>query len=105
VGVSPDQHWVTRYPDTLVYHYPMTDAPNNLAELRAIKDPLRLIAAADAYIDAREKAIKDARQMRDDAIGKLAVEHGIAKAARMIEKSPSTVKNLKRAYEAAHPGK
>jgi hypothetical protein len=69
-----------------------TNVPSTVDELRQITDPVQLIHTADAYIAHREADIRDARALRDAAIGALAREHGPAAAARMSGRSVSTVK-------------
>jgi hypothetical protein len=73
----------------------MTDAPRNLDELRAIKDPEQLVHAATAYIKAGEQKLTDARTVRDKAIKALVKQHGLAETARRTGLSQSTVKIAK----------
>jgi hypothetical protein len=73
----------------------MTDAPRNLDELRAIKDPQELIQAAHAYIEAGETKLSDARKLRDEAVRVLVKKHGLAETARRTGLSQSTVKMIR----------
>lgn len=75
----------------------MTDAPPNLEALHAIKDPAKQVLAAKAYIEAREKAIDQARGIRDAAIRALLAKHGPTQVATMAQVSVSHVKSVRHA--------
>jgi hypothetical protein len=70
--------------------------PNNLQELRAVPDPATRAKAAAAYIEARETAIKEARQIRDDAIREYSEAHSLAETAAACGVSIATVKVVRR---------
>lgn len=70
--------------------------PRNLDELRAIREPAARAVAAKAYIEQREQAIKEARQLRDDAIRAYSETHSISETAVACEVSPATVKVIRR---------
>lgn len=70
--------------------------PRNLEELRAVSDPAERAIAAKAYIEAREEAISEARQIRDEAIRAYAKTHSISETAAACGVSPATVKVVRR---------
>jgi hypothetical protein len=70
----------------------VTIAPRNLDGLRAVRGLEAKISAADAYIAAREAAIRAALAIRNTAILALACQHGPAEAARRAGRSNSHVK-------------
>lgn len=53
------------------------------------------IAAADAYIVARQEAIKEARAIRNADVRHLVAEHGLAATARMTGMPLATVKSVR----------
>lgn len=70
-------------------------SPANITELRALPSGVERIQAADAYIAARETAIREARTIRDGDVRALVAEHGPAEAARRAGLSLSTVKIIR----------
>jgi DNA invertase Pin-like site-specific DNA recombinase len=67
-----------------------------LDELRAIREPAARAVAAKAYIEQREQAIKEARQIRDDAVRAYSKTHSISETANMCGVSQATVKVIRR---------
>jgi hypothetical protein len=78
----------------------MTDAPRNIDELRAIKDPEELVRAAKDFIQRVEDTLTDARAARDTALAQLAEKHGPAKTQRMTGIALSTINNALKVYRA-----
>jgi hypothetical protein len=70
--------------------------PRNLDELRSVKDPAAKVAAAHAYIQQRQEAIAQARQIRDAALRQLAAQLGVTATARACRVSVSHVKAVRR---------
>lgn len=68
----------------------------NIDQLRQIGDDEQRASAAVEYIAAREKAIAEARQIRDTAIKNMAEKYGATEAARRAGVSVSTVKAIRR---------
>jgi len=68
----------------------------NLDQLREIDNDEQRATAAAEYIAAREKAIGEARQIRDTAIKNMAEKYGSTEAARRAGVSVSTVKAIRR---------
>ena len=68
------------------------EPPRNLAELRAVKAPAARAAAARAYVEQRQQAIREALAVRDAAIRELLRDNGPAEVARLCGVSLSTVK-------------
>lgn len=73
----------------------MTDAPRNMDELRAIKDPEQRANAATAYIEAGEEKIREARRIRAEDIRALVKKHGLAETSRRLNLNLSTVKAIR----------
>lgn len=69
--------------------------PRNLQELRDMAPGPDRVAAADHYITERMEAIKEARIIRNADIRSLVAEIGLAKTARLLHMSPSTIKAVK----------
>lgn len=72
-----------------------TRAPANLAELRVIADPGERALAATAYVEARERAIVEARKVRAEAVLELVATEGVAAAARRSGLSDTTVRGIR----------
>lgn len=70
----------------------MTDAPRNLAELRAIPDPAERASAAKLYLERVEQYKRDALTVRNEAILLVLESNGPTAAAALCDVSLSTVK-------------
>lgn len=70
-------------------------SPATLDALRALPPGPARIAAADAYIAARQDAIRAARAVRDADIRDLITDVGPAEAARVAGRSLSTIKLIR----------
>lgn len=73
----------------------MTAPPANLAELRVIPDAGDRARAATAYVEARERAIVEARKVRAEAVLQLVETEGVAAAARRSGLSDTTVRTIR----------
>lgn len=72
---------------------PTVRIPDSLA---AIKDALERVKATDEYIEAGEEKLRQARELRNNAIRALVKEHGPSKTARLVGKSLAYVTSLRR---------
>jgi HJR/Mrr/RecB family endonuclease len=71
----------------------MTEAPRNLAELKAISDPAERARATKLYLDKRvEQARREAIAVRDEAIREVLKSNGPTATARLCDVSLSLVK-------------
>lgn len=70
--------------------------PRNLDELRKVRHPAEQALAAAAYIAEREKAISEARRIRDEAVRRYRKNHSLSETAAACGVSVATVKSITR---------
>lgn len=73
------------------------EPPRTLADLAAVSDPAARAQAARAYIEQREKAIREAIAIRDTALRLCAERWGPTETMRRTGYSLSTIKTARKA--------
>ena len=72
------------------------EPPRTLADLAAVSDPAARAQAARAYIEQREKAIREAIAIRDTALRLCVTKWGPSETARRTGYSLSTIKTARK---------